>query len=67
MTLIITALKEAGMRDTASCITAIRSWDTLTILVKNSPFNQTEVKDILVFLWVFPSLWALRFLEKETP
>ncbi len=40
---VAAALEQAGVKDPASRVSAIRSWDSMTILVKNSPFTMEEI------------------------
>jgi hypothetical protein len=45
----ITALEQSGIKDIDSHIAAIRSWDSMTILVKKSPFTVPELDHIRQF------------------
>ena len=44
-----TALEELGVRDAAGHIAVIRSWGSMSILVKRSPLSRTEVERIRRF------------------
>jgi hypothetical protein len=46
----ITALKETGTEETWRNIITIRSWDTMTMLIKKLPFSDREVRDIKRFV-----------------
>ena len=41
---IISAFEQLGIKDTANRLAAIRSWDSMTILARKSPFNDREIK-----------------------
>lgn len=44
-----TALEELGVRDSSSHVAAVRSWGSMSILVKRSPLNSLEVERIRRF------------------
>lgn len=44
-----TALEELGVRDASRHVAAVRSWGSMSILVKRSPLNGSEVKRIRRF------------------
>jgi spermidine synthase len=46
---LVTALERLGVKDFTSKFLAIRSWDSLTILVKRSPFTDREIERIKDF------------------
>lgn len=46
---IMTACEQSGIPDASSGIAAIRSWDVMTILAKNSPFTGDEIRSIKKF------------------
>jgi len=46
---IISAFEGLGIKDAASRIAAVRSWDSMTILVRNSPFAMDEIERIKTF------------------
>lgn len=46
---IVSALKEIGTEDIEKNITAIRSWDSMTILAKKAPFTAEETDDLIEF------------------
>jgi hypothetical protein len=46
---VIQALEQRGVSDVSRHIAAIRSWDSITILVKNSPFQEEEIGRIKDF------------------
>ncbi len=46
---IITVLEQMGVGNASGHLAAIRSWDSMTILVKNSSFTQQEIKKIKGF------------------
>ena len=46
---VITALEQKGIKDVSEHIAAIRSWDSMVILVKNSAFNNEEIRRINAF------------------
>lgn len=43
---IAASLEQSGVKDIAKRVTAIRSWDSMTILVKNLPFTKQEITQI---------------------
>ena len=49
LTTILSALEEINVKDGPGRIAAIRSWDSMTILVKKSPFNTKEIEIIKTF------------------
>jgi len=49
LTTIITALEEMGIKNTSDKLTALRSWDVMTILVKTSPFTVKEIRHLKEF------------------
>jgi hypothetical protein len=49
MNTIITAMEEIGIKDTEHRIAAIRSWGTITIIIKKSPFSLNEIETIREF------------------
>jgi hypothetical protein len=49
LTTAITALEQAGIKNVSRHISAIKSWDSITILVKKSPLNQEEIQHIKEF------------------
>jgi hypothetical protein len=40
---IATVFEQAGVTDPVSRLSAIRSWDSMTVLIKNSPFTSEEI------------------------
>ncbi len=46
---VITALEQTGIKHVSQHITAIRSWDSITMLFKKTPFNQEEILNIKEF------------------
>jgi hypothetical protein len=46
---IITAFEQTGVKDISGRIASIRSWGSMTILVKNSPFTGPEIDSIKNF------------------
>lgn len=46
---VVTALEQKGIKNTSRQIIAIRSWGSMTILVKNTAFNHEEIKRIKEF------------------
>ncbi len=46
---MIKALKETGIGEAPERVAAIRSWDTMTILVRKSPFTDREIRRIKDF------------------
>lgn len=50
LTTILSALEEIDIKDTWKNIVAIRSWDTMTILVKKAPFTDKEINKIKEYL-----------------
>lgn len=46
---LVTALEEAGVTDAGARLAAIRSWDSMTLLVKNSPLAMDEIMRIKEF------------------
>jgi hypothetical protein len=46
---VVTALEQKGIKDVSEYIAAIRSWDSMVILVKNSAFNNEEISRIKAF------------------
>lgn len=46
---VVTALEQKGIKDVSEHIAAIRSWDSMVILVKNSVFNNEEISRIRAF------------------
>jgi len=49
MNTIITAMEEIGIKDAEHRIAAIRSWGTITIIIKKSPFSLNEIETIREF------------------
>jgi len=49
MNTIITAMEEIGIKDAEHRIAAIRSWGTITIIIKKSPFSLNEIENIKEF------------------
>lgn len=49
LTTVIAAFKRRGIHDAASRVAAVRSWDSMTILVKQSPFRRDEIRRIRDF------------------
>jgi hypothetical protein len=49
LTTVIAMLEDAGKRNVSDHITAIRSWDTLTVLVKNAQLEKNEIRAIKAF------------------
>jgi len=45
----ITVLEQMGVKDVSRYIAAIRSWDSITLLVKKSPLSQEEIQFIKEF------------------
>jgi hypothetical protein len=46
---LIEALERNGVKDVSQHIAAIRSWDSITMLMKKSPFNNEEINKIKEF------------------
>jgi hypothetical protein len=46
---VVAALEEAGVKGADERLAAIRSWDTLSILIKKSPFTRGEIETIRTF------------------
>lgn len=46
---VITALEKTGIKKTGQNIIAIRSWNTLTMLIKKTPFSDKEIEEIKEF------------------
>jgi hypothetical protein len=46
---LVTALEQAGVKDVMPLFTAIRSWDSMTLLIKKSPFTDSEIDRIKEF------------------
>lgn len=49
LTTVITALEEIGQRDISKNLLAIRSWDSITILIKKSYFSEHEIEKLKLF------------------
>ena len=49
LTTVITALEEVGQRDISKNLIAIRSWDSITILIKRSFFTEDEIEKLKEF------------------
>ncbi|MEW6215718.1 MAG: hypothetical protein AB1478_11060, partial [Nitrospirota bacterium] len=49
MNTIITSMEELGIKDIEKQVVAIRSWGSICILVKKSPFSSNEIKAIKGF------------------
>lgn len=49
LTTVITALEEIGQRDISKNLIAIRSWDSITMLIKKSYFTDREIKILKEF------------------
>lgn len=49
LTTVITALERTGIENVAGHVAAIRSWDTMTVLVKKTPFTFQEIEAIKEF------------------
>jgi len=49
LTTVITALEEIGQRDISKNLLAIRSWDSITILIKKSYFSEHEIGKLKLF------------------
>jgi len=46
---LLAALEKMGIDDLSGKITAIRSWDSITIIIKNSPLTKDEIQLIRIF------------------
>jgi hypothetical protein len=46
---VIAAMEQAGVKGAGEQLAAIRSWDTLSLLVKKSPFTPGEIETIRTF------------------
>jgi hypothetical protein len=46
---IAAAFEQTGIKDPASRLSAIRSWDSMTMLIKNSPFTGEEIERLKEF------------------
>jgi hypothetical protein len=46
---IVTALEQMDVKDTFNRIAALRSWDSMTLLLKNSPLTSSEIDHIKIF------------------
>ncbi|MBI5099140.1 MAG: hypothetical protein HZB30_07855 [Nitrospirae bacterium] len=46
---IATAFEQTGIKDPVSRLFAIRSWDSMTVLIKNSPFTGEEIERLKDF------------------
>ena len=46
---VVAAMEEAGVKKVDERLAAIRSWDTLSLLVKKSPFTREEIETIRAF------------------
>ena len=65
---IISVLKKSGYEDPSQRLAAIRSWDSMTILAKKSPFTENEINKIKEFARVrqFDLVYYPGISEDET-
>ncbi|MEW6715323.1 MAG: hypothetical protein AB1306_09580 [Nitrospirota bacterium] len=49
LTTVITSLEEIGQRDISKNLIAIRSWDSITILIKRAFFSEHEIEKLKLF------------------
>lgn len=68
LTTTITTLEDMGIKDTWKNIVAIRSWDTMTMLIKKVPFTNREIEDIKGFINVrgFDFIYYPDIKEEDT-
>ncbi len=68
LTTTITSLEEIGIEDTWKNIVAIRSWDTMTMMIKKVPFTEKDIKDIKAFIKkrIFDFIYYPGIKEEET-